>query len=109
MVMGGLGLLTIQSLSFRRGRPLIARYLVMGLFAGLMLFVLLGVGRDPATDVAAHLGGFVAGLVLGALMTTQSGKQLTAVKTNLVAGILGGLLLSFAWVIALSWSSSPRN
>lgn len=102
MVMGGLGLLTIQSLSFRRSRPLVARYLVAGLFAGLMLFVLLGVGRDPATDVPAHLGGFVAGVVLGALMTTQSGKKLTAVKTNLVAGLLGGLLLSFAWVIALS-------
>jgi membrane associated rhomboid family serine protease len=102
MVMGGLGLLTIQSLSFRRSRPLFARYLVAGLFAGLMLFVLLGVSRDPATDVPAHLGGFVAGVIFGALMTTQSGKKLTAMKPNLVAGILGGLLFSFAWLMALS-------
>ncbi|HKS37188.1 MAG TPA: rhomboid family intramembrane serine protease [Verrucomicrobiae bacterium] len=101
MVMGALGLLAIQSLSFRRGRPFVAKYIVAGLSAGLMLFVLLGVGPDPATDVLAHLGGFAAGLLFGGLLTTAAGRRLSSAKNNVGAGILFGALLFLTWVLAL--------
>lgn len=102
MVMGGLGLLVIQSMSFRRSRPFVAKYIVAGLSAGLMLFVLLGVGPDPATDVLAHLGGFGAGLAFGGLMATAASGRLNSAKFNTVAGILLGALLFLTWTLALS-------
>src|SRR5438094_4344099 len=69
-VMGGLGLLTVQSFSLRLRNPMAARSIIGGLFAGFMVFTLLGL--DPASDVIAHLGGFVCGLVLGAALTAIS-------------------------------------
>src|SRR5438094_1521543 len=69
-VMGGLGLLTVQSFSLRLRNPRAARYIIGGIFGGVMLFTLLGL--DPASDVIAHLGGFVCGLVLGAALTAIS-------------------------------------
>ena len=101
MVMGALGLLAIQSLSFRRGRPFVAKYIVAGLSAGLMLFVLLGLGSDPATDVPAHLGGFGAGLLFGGLLATGPGRKLNSAKINASAGILLGALLFLTWALAL--------
>jgi membrane associated rhomboid family serine protease len=102
MVMGALGLLAIQSFSFRRDRPFVAKYMVVGLCAGLMLFVLLGVGPDPATDVLAHLGGFAAGLLFGGLMTAGPGRKLNSATINTTAGILLGALVFLTWALALS-------
>jgi len=102
MVMGALGLLAIQSLSFRRGRPFVAKYIVAGLSAGLMLFVLLGLGPDPTTDVPAHLGGFGAGLAFGGVITATPDKRLNSPKFNTGAGILLGGLLFLTWALALS-------
>ena len=62
MVMGALGLLAIHSITRWQGTPQRTKYLLAGISAGLMLFVLLG--SDPASDVMAHAGGFVTGLSL---------------------------------------------
>ena len=99
MVMGGLGLLAIQTLSFKRTRPFVTRYLITGLFAGLMLFVLFGV--DPAADVLAHLGGFMAGLLFGAIMSLVPDKRLVCATVNVGAGVSLGLLLAISWAMAL--------
>jgi len=64
MVMASLGLLTAQSfIAARHERPklLVGR----GVIAGCLLVVLLGF--SPRSDVIAHVGGFFAGVVLGAL------------------------------------------
>src|SRR6185503_14713839 len=60
MVMGGLGMLAVQSLSLRHSNPSAGRHIVGGILGGGMLFVL--VGLDPHSDVMAHFGGFVCGL-----------------------------------------------
>ena len=63
VVMGALGLLAAQSIPWRGGAGLPRRYLYGGLMAGVMLFVLYGL--SPGSDLAAHFGGFVTGLLFG--------------------------------------------
>jgi rhomboid protease GluP len=98
MVMGGLGLLAIQSLAVKRARPFVTKYLSAALFAGLMLFVLLGV--DPGTDVLAHLGGFLTGLFFGGIMSLVPAKSLASTAANGGAGVSLGLLLAITWAMA---------
>lgn len=63
VVLGALGLITVESIGLRgAGREFIVR----GLCGGFLLLVLLGLSPDPRTDVLAHAGGFVSGAVLGA-------------------------------------------
>lgn len=63
MVMGGLGMLTIQSVFLLRRKPAFVKQFTTGLIGGFLLFVL--VGLNPASDVVAHVGGFIAGLGFG--------------------------------------------
>jgi len=109
MVMGALGLLAIQSLPLRLrtaasvtgfparpSRP--SKYVVTGVAGGVLLFVLLGVA--PGTDVLAHAGGFVSGILLGALMRWTPRAAQNA-KTNLLSGCLFVLLVLWPWWLAL--------
>ena len=66
MVMGCLGLLAIQSVSLWRKTSRVGKEFLVGLSGGVLLFVLLGVA--PGTDVIAHFGGFLSGLVLGCVL-----------------------------------------
>ena len=101
VVMGALGLLAAQSLGAfrfdRRGWKLA----LSGMAAGVMLFVLLGL--NPGTDVAAHLGGFIAGNVFGfGLVSIRSWSHKPF--TNLLAVILFVVLVAWPWLLAIhSW------
>ena len=99
MVMGALGLIAVQSLFLWRRGPKIWKFIMNGILAGLMLFVLLGL--DPQSDVVAHLGGFVAGALLGSLLTRVPLPLLQNYVLNLwSAAILIGLFL-WTWSLAL--------
>ena len=95
VVMGALGLLTIQSVALlKRRNANTFRLFASGIFAGLLLFVFLGVSLE--SDVVAHLGGFITGLLLGSLLALA--PRLThRPRVNLAAGIL------FAALVILSW------
>ena len=99
MVMGALGLLAIQSLSLRPGNPRTRRYILGGSIAGVMLFILLGL--DPASDVAAHFGGFVCGLMLGAALTLIPQKRLFQPATRAICGAVLAGLVALTWTLAL--------
>jgi rhomboid protease GluP len=98
MVMGCVGLLAVQSVSIWRKSPRAGRHFLSGLFGGLMLFVLLGVA--PGTDVVAHFGGFVTGLVLGALMTWFH-RPLRKPAANLIGALVFVVLVLWPWWLAL--------
>jgi rhomboid protease GluP len=98
MVMGCLGLLAVQSVSIWRKSPRAGRQFLSGLFGGLMLFILIGVA--PESDVVAHLGGFVTGLVLGALMTWFN-RPLRKPAANLVGALVFVVLVLWPWWLAL--------
>lgn len=98
MVMGALGLLAVQSLSFRRDFPHAARYIMAGMAGSVMLFVLLAL--TPGTDVVAHFGGFAAGALLGVGLTLAPNPTQKPLA-NLTAGLLFALLVIWTWALAL--------
>jgi len=97
MVMGALGLLIARP-ALGQGLPLSQRKrLLIALSAGIMLFLLLG--ANPQSDLAAHAGGFAAGLLLGWIIRRSSWlKPETADSRALTAFIL---LLLLTWGLAL--------
>jgi rhomboid protease GluP len=102
MVMGAMGLLATQSFSLWRTTPHATRFILSGIVGGIMLFVLLGTA--PNTDVAAHAGGFLTGLVLGIIMNlfrVSSEKP----KLNVLAGFLFAALVILPWWLALRHGS----
>lgn len=99
MVMGSLGLLAAQTLWFSRRNPPPLKYLLSGVIAGGLLFVFLG--TSPGTDVLAHLGGFLSGLLLGCMLRLFP-RLPQRVAANLVAGTLFALLTICAWWLALA-------
>jgi rhomboid protease GluP len=62
MIMGALGLIAVPPYRSSSPHPRAVKQWLQAGLASIMLFVLLGV--DPASDVIAHLGGFVAGALL---------------------------------------------
>ena len=98
MVMGALGLLAAQSVSIWRNNPRPLRIIVSGIVAGVMLFILFGL--SPGTDIIAHLGGFIAGLLIGGILTlTPRLAQNSA--ANILAGAAFALLAILPWWLAL--------
>lgn len=97
MVMGCLGLLAAQSVSWLKRDANSLKSVVAGLTGGLMLFVLMGL--SPGTDVAAHFGGFLAGVVLGAMLAfaPRLGRSTLA---NILAGALFSVLVIVPWWLA---------
>ena len=101
VVMGALGLVAVQSFTFlHRRNPYTARLFVSGILGGGLLFAFLGLG--PETDVAAHLGGFVAGILFGLGLSLAPGLT-QKLWVNLVAGILFTALVILPWLFALAW------
>jgi rhomboid protease GluP len=98
MVMGALGLLAVQSLSDWRHHAQPFKSLVAGLVGGVMLFVLLGLA--PGTDVVAHFGGFVSGILFGGLLLLLS-REAGDAAANVLSGLAFALLVIVTWWLAL--------
>ena len=102
VVMGALGLITIQSFALLKRRHANAFRLFAGsIMAGALLFVFLG--TSPGTDVVAHLGGFVSGLLLGAPLAFAP-RPVHRFWINLAAAIIFAALVILPWWWALTRS-----
>ncbi len=99
MMMGALGLLCIHSFGLWRKNPKAARYVLSGVFAGCLLFILFGV--KPGSDILAHFGGFVAGLVFGAALSFVPEKKLQNRRLNVAAFAALVLIIVLTWTLAL--------
>lgn len=99
MVMGALGLLAAQAISTSPRTPRALKPVLAGIGAGVMLFLLLGSG--PGTDLVAHAGGFVAGLLLGVVLA-RAPRLAVSATANVLAGALFSALSLLAWWLALS-------
>ncbi len=97
-VMACLGLLATQSFHLWRASPYTRKYLLGAITAGLMLFILLGVA--PGTDIIAHLGGFISGLILGSLLSL-AGKATHKPAINALSALLFFALVIVPWWKAL--------
>lgn len=99
MVMGSLGLLAVQSVALWKETPHAMKFILSGVFGGVMLFVLLGL--SPGSDLIAHFGGFVCGLVLGGLLTLVP-KLAHSPSLNFLAGLIFVWLVVWPWWLALA-------
>jgi len=63
-----------------------------------MLFVLFGL--DPHSDVIAHLGGFICGLILGGGLALVSQKTLLRPAVNVFSGTALAALIILTWAMA---------
>lgn len=100
MVMAALGLLAI-SLPSPTSSPHLTwqRWLLRGILSSSLLFVLIGL--DPSTDVIAHSGGFVGGILSGLLLRSLPQPVLHGTRPNHYAAILALTLLLATWALAL--------
>jgi membrane associated rhomboid family serine protease len=102
MVLGALGLLTAQWIVLMR-HGLTARQLaVRGILSGCLLLVLLGLSPEERVDVFAHIAGFLAGLVLGAVLALLPSQVLRSAWMDRVALAATALLVFGPWWMALA-------
>jgi rhomboid protease GluP len=100
MVMAALGLLAAGSISSHTGHLPLRNWLVRGLLASLLLFVLLGL--DPTSDVIAHAAGFATGLALGIPLRAMPDTWRTNRLANQLTALVTFLSLLAAWAAALA-------
>ncbi len=99
MVMGALGLLASQSLRRENWGRASLKYILGGVVAGVMMFVLFGL--TPGTDIAAHLGGFLAGLLLGAVLVFAPRRVVESQRLNFVSIVILVALVTATWLVAV--------
>jgi membrane associated rhomboid family serine protease len=99
MVMGALGLLTAQSLTALRGGASARQVIVRAFMGGLLLLVLWGF--NPTTDVIAHIGGFLTGILLGGLLALFPAKLIESKLANRAAALVFATLVIGTWLLAL--------
>jgi membrane associated rhomboid family serine protease len=102
MVMGALGLLAAQSLAAGKHDRQPLKYLLGGIAAGIMLFILFGLSPSPGIDVMAHLGGFLTGLLLGAGLAFTPISVWKNSRINLLAGLTFTAMVVITWRLALN-------
>ena len=100
MVMGALGAITVQSFSFWRQYRPGGRFLRRAAAAGVLILVLLGF--SPDSDVVAHVGGFIAGAMLGCALGWVRPARLHGGALNAGALVALAALLLAAWRLALN-------
>jgi membrane associated rhomboid family serine protease len=100
MVTGALGMLSVHSFSlwrkYRAARGLVLR----GAMAGFLILVLIGFA--PGSDIAAHLGGFLAGAVIGLALNAVRPAVLQGGWVNVAGALALAALVTFVWRQALA-------
>jgi rhomboid protease GluP len=99
MMMGALGMLAVHSIYLWKTNPKAARYILSGVGAGMLMFVMFGV--NPNSDVLAHFGGFVAGLGFGALVALLPAKIARSRLLDRAAFFFFVTISALVWILAL--------
>ena len=99
MVMGALGLISAQSFAAWRVYRSRTRFFSRAFGAGVLIFVLVGFG--PKSDIVAHLGGFAAGTVLGAVLARWRPEALQRGTPNAAAMAALAVIFVATWQLAL--------
>ena len=99
MVMGALGLVTLQSFAYLRAGITPRQLMIRAILGGVLLLILLGM--NPETDLLAHLGGFVSGCLLGLLFALLPRSFLESAWVNLLSVLSCGVLVVLTWWLAL--------
>jgi membrane associated rhomboid family serine protease len=102
MVMGALGIISVPALGYHWSHRFVRKHLVKAVFAGVLLFVLMGM--NPASDVIAHAGGFGVGALLGVILNlAPEAFERSRRRWNRVAwALFVGLAVWTAWLATLA-------
>jgi len=107
MVMGALGSLAAQSLPLGEHNRGPWKHRFTGVAAGIMLFVLYGLA--PGTDIAAHFGGLITGLLLGGIQVCLPERVCRSAGVNVVSGMTLGALIAVTWWLAMTSVNINKN
>ncbi len=99
MMMGAVGMLTAQTIPEWNRDPRSARWVLSSAAAGFCLFLLLG--SSAGTDLVAHLGGFIAGAIFGAIALFVQPKSDHASFSQRFALLMVVGVTGIAWLLAL--------
>ncbi|HEX4120127.1 MAG TPA: rhomboid family intramembrane serine protease [Verrucomicrobiae bacterium] len=99
MVTGALGLITSQSFAFWRKYLTGRRFLLQAAAGGILILVL--IGFDPNADVVAHIGGFLAGGILGFALGHARAVTLQRGWVNVASLAALAALFLTTWRLAL--------
>lgn len=99
MMMGALGVLAIHSINLWRQSIKAARYIFAGIAAGVLMFVMFGTNAE--SDVLAHFGGFIGGLIFGGILALAPTKWIRHTFADQTALTLFVTLSALAWILAL--------
>jgi rhomboid protease GluP len=99
MMMGALGMIAVHSIYLWRTNPRAIRVVFSSVGAGLLLFILFGTSTN--SDILAHFGGFVAGLVFGAAISIAPPKWVRQRAVDRIALIFFVTLSLLTWILAL--------
>jgi len=102
MVLGALGLLTAQWIGMVRHGLTPGQFALRGVVSGFLLLVMLGLSPAEHVDVFAHVAGFSAGLVLGAVLALLPPAVLRSAWTDRVALAATAVLVFGPWWMALT-------
>ncbi len=100
MVMGALGLVTVQSFSFWRKYRLGRQFFYRAVAAGVLILTL--IGFSPGSDVVAHVGGFIAGAIFGCGLGCAPPARLQSGPINT------GAMLALAALLLATWRQALR-
>jgi rhomboid protease GluP len=95
MVTGALGLLSVHSFSLWRKYRAARGLMVRGVMAGFLILVLIGFA--PGSDFAAHIGGFLAGAVLGLALNAVRPAVWQGGWVNVAGALALAALVTIAW------------
>lgn len=98
MVTGALGLITVQPFALWRKSSGVTSWLPRALAGGVLILVL--IGFSPGTDLAAHIGGFVAGILFALPLARIRPEALQRNAPNLICVAALAILLGLTWKLA---------
>jgi rhomboid protease GluP len=99
LMMGALGMITVHSLYLWKKNPRASRYILSGVGAGMFMFVMFGTNAN--SDVLAHFGGFVGGVLFGALLSLAPEKFTQKRFVDVAAMFFFVTISALAWILAL--------
>jgi rhomboid protease GluP len=100
MVMGALGMSAMHSLSLLRLSLRAYKPLLKSIMGAILLFILFGL--DPNSDILAHSGGFIGGMVLGGLLVLAPSSWLRNTWIQVAALVGWAALFLITWSLALA-------
>jgi len=100
MVTGALGMLSVHSFSLWRKYPAARGLMARGAVAGFLILVLIGFA--PGSDIAAHLGGFLAGAIIGLALNAARPAVWQGGWVNVAGALALAALVTLAWRQALA-------